>query len=182
MHIISKSNNSLNMSQSLTKDNKILIFSFVTAATTVIAGIYHLQMAPGSLSHNLGEGILFLVGGMLQVFWAVPVIKRWGKVWQIIGIIGTTVFVILWFSDRLHLIPETNIQGGRPSGDFPSGNLTGANISRGNPSGGIGIGLGGSALPIEICQIAFIGLYAVLSKMYSKILKTNEKKSDHHPT
>src|SRR5579885_2221994 len=95
------------MSQSLTKDKKLLIFSFVTAATTVIAGIYHLQMAPGSLSHNLGEGILFLVGGMLQIFWAVPVIKRWGKIWQIIGIVGTIVFFVLWLSDRLHLLPRS---------------------------------------------------------------------------
>src|SRR5574337_386262 len=136
MHIISKSNNSLNMSQSLTKDKKILIFSFVTAATTVIAGIYHLQMAPGSLSHNLGEGMLFLVGGMLQIFWAVPVIKRWGKIWQIIGIVGTIVFFVLWLSDRLHLLPE----GGGPSGHMP---------------------------PIEIFQIAFVGLYIVLSRMIS---------------
>lgn len=163
-------------------ERKIMLLTLVAAGTTVIAGILHLTMVPRSISRNPGEGILFLVGGILQVFWAVPVIKRWGRVWQIIGIIGTTVFVILWVSDRLHLIPETNIQGGRPSGDFPRGNLTGANIPRGNPSGGIGIGLGGSALPIEICQIAFIGLYAVLSKMYSKIQKTNEKKSDHHPT
>src|SRR5574340_1711761 len=103
------------MSQSLTKDKKILIFSFVTAATTVIAGTYHLQMAPGSLSHNLGEGILFLVGGILQVFWAVPVIKRWGNIWKIIGITGTIIFIILWLSDRFNLLPE----GGGPPGHMP---------------------------------------------------------------
>lgn len=66
------------MSQTITNDKKILTLSFVTAATTVIAGILHLQMVQGSLSHDIGEGILFLVGGLLQVFWAIPVIKRWG--------------------------------------------------------------------------------------------------------
>ena len=168
MPIISKSNSSLNMSQSLTKDKKILIFSFVTAATTVIAGIYHLQMAPGSLSHNLGEGILFLVGGMLQIFWAVPVIKRWGKVWQIIGIVGTIVFFVLWLSDRLHLLPE----GGEPSGHMhpreQRGNLTGGEFPKGSAPRGLGLVIGGILVPpIEIFQIAFVGLYIVLSKMIS---------------
>ncbi len=150
------------------KDKKILILSFVTAATTVIAGIYHLQMAPGSLSHNLGEGILFLVGGILQVFWAVPVIKRWGKVWQIIGIVGTIVFFTLWLSDRLHLLPE----GGGPSGHMqphePRGNFTGGEFPKGSAPRGLGLEIGGIMVPpIEMFQIAFIGLYTVLSKMLS---------------
>ena len=150
------------------KDKKILILSFVTAATTVIAGIYHLQMAPGSLSHNLGEGILFLVGGILQVFWAVPVIKRWGKVWQIIGIVGTIVFFALWLSDRLHLLPE----GGGPSGHMPPheprGNFTGGEFPKGSAPRGLGLEIGGIMVPpIEMFQIAFIGLYTVLSKMLS---------------
>lgn len=156
------------MSQSLTKDKKILIFSFVTAATTVIAGIYHLQMAPGSLSHNLGEGMLFLVGGMLQIFWAVPVIKRWGKIWQIIGIVGTIVFFVLWLSDRLHLLPE----GGGPSGHMPPreprGNFTSGEFQKGSAPRGLGLEIGGILVPpIEMFQIAFVGLYIVLSKMIS---------------
>ena len=157
------------MSQSLTKDKKILIFSFVTAATTVIAGIYHLQMAPGSLSHNLGEGVLFLVGGVLQIFWAVPVIKRWGKIWQIIGIVGTIVFFVLWLSDRLHLLPE----GGGPSGHAPPreprGNFTGGEFPKGSAPRGFGLAIGGILVPpIEMFQIAFVGLYVVLSKMISR--------------
>ena len=158
------------MSQTLGRDKKILIFSFVTAATTVIAGMYHLQMAPGSLSHNLGEGILFLVGGMLQVFWAVPVIKRWGKIWQIIGIAGTVVFIILWLSDRLHLLPEG---GGGPSGhipprESPRGNFTGGEFPRGSAPRGLGLQIGGILVPpIEMFQVAFVGLYVALSKMIS---------------
>jgi hypothetical protein len=165
MHIILKLNRSLNMSQALGHDKKILIFSFVTAATTAIAGIYHLQMAPGSLSHNLGEGILFLVGGILQVFWAVPVVKRWGKIWQIIGIAGTVIFIILWLSDRLHLFPE----GGGPSGHMPPrGNFTGGEFPKGSPPKGLELEIGGILVPpIEMFQIAFVGLYTVLSKMVS---------------
>lgn len=156
------------MSQSLTKDKKILIFSFVTAATTVIAGIYHLQMAPGSLSHNLGEGILFLVGGMLQIFWAVPVIKRWGKIWQIIGIVGTAVFFVLWLSDRLHLLPESGVPSGHMPPKEPRGNFTGGEFPKGPASRGLGLEIGGILVPpIEMFQIAFVGLYVVLSKMIS---------------
>ena len=151
------------------EDKKILIFSFVTAATTVIAGILHLQMAPGSLSHNLGEGILFLVGGMLQIFWAVPIIKRWGKVWQIIGIAGTVIFIVLWLSDRLHLLPE----GGPSSGhllqrEFQRGNMAGGEFPRSSAPRGLGLEIGGILVPpIEMFQVAFVGLYAMLAKMIS---------------
>ncbi len=153
------------MSEMKTSNPKLMIsLMYAAAATTVIAGILHMMMAPRSISHNMGEGILFLVGGILQIFWAVPVIRRWGKAWQIIGIIGTAVFVILFFSDRLHILPEGNILGGlQPSTSHEE-------FSRGVPRGqeGFGIGLGGTSLLIEVCQIAFIGLYAVLGKMISK--------------
>ena len=161
------------MSQTLWQDKKILLLSFVTAATTVAAGALHLQMAPGSLSHDLGQGILFLVGGILQIFWAVPVIKRWGRIWQIIGIAGTAVFFILWYSSRLHLIPE-NLFGGESSNhasprEFPRGNMTEGEFPRGSAPRGLGLVIGGLMVPpIEMFQIAFIGLYAVLSKMISK--------------
>ena len=138
-----------------------LPLSFVAASTTVIAGLLHLTMVPGSISHNLGEGILFLVGGMLQVFWAIPVIKRWGKIWQTIGIVGTLIFVVLYFSDRLHLMPEGAIEGGVSPATTHQGEF-----HRGNVPGGFRIG--GIALPIEICQIVFIGLYTILIKLYSK--------------
>src|SRR5574340_695759 len=171
---MSTSKRLLNMSQTLWQDKKILLLSFVTAATTVAAGILHLQMAPGSLSHDLGQGVLFLVGGMLHIFWAVPVIKRWGKVWQIIGIAGTAVFLVLWYASRLHLIPEDHLLGGEspnhvPPREFSRGNMTGGEFKRGSAPRGLGLVIGGIMVPpIEMFQIAFIGLYAVLAKMISK--------------
>ncbi len=156
------------------KDKKIILFSFAIAAVTVTAGILHIMMAPRSLSHDLGQGILFLVGGVMQVFWALPVIKQWGRVWQIIGIAGTAVFVVLYFTSRLHLLPEGNVQG-MPGGNaapanFPQEGINGSNFPRGiprGPPGGFGI-LGGSALVIELCQIAFIIMYAIQSVIISK--------------
>lgn len=146
------------------KGRGILIFSFVAAAATVAAGILHIQMAPGSLSHNLGEGTLFLIGGITQVFWAVPVMRQWGGVWQVIGIAGTAAFFILWYADRLHMIPEGNLPaGGQPSQEPPR------EFTKGHAPRGAGIVIGGLMVPpIEMFQVAFIGLYAALSKMISK--------------
>ena len=163
------------MSQTFSKDRKILIFSLVTAAATVIAGIMHLQMVPGNISRNTGEGILFLVGGLVQIFWAVPVVKRWGKVWQIIGLVGTGAFILMWYLDRLHLMPEGNILGGGQGAqehtprEFPRGNMTGGEFPRGPRPPQLGLQVGKILFPpIELFQIAFIGLYACLAKMISK--------------
>jgi len=169
------------MSKAMGKDKMIMLLSFAAVGTTVIAGILHIPMAPRSLSHDMGQGILFLVGGILQVFWAVPVIKRWGKVWQIIGIAGTAVLAILYFTSRLHLLPEGNIQGGIPQGNMPPGNFTREGIPGGNfsregprgPQGGLGI-IGSSALPIELCQIAFIVLYSIQGVIISRKQKASK--------
>ena len=162
------------MSQTLTSDKKIFILSIVAAATTVIAGVLHIQMAPRSLSENVGEGILFLVGGLLQIFWAVPVIKRWGRPWQIIGIAGTAIFFALWYADRLHLIPQGEMPGGaqRPPGEFPRGNMTQGEFPRGN----LPRGEGGFRVPqLEYFQMAFIGLYLALGIMISRKKKESKR-------
>jgi len=158
------------MSQTIRKDRKIILLSIAAAIATVVAGILHIVMAPRSLSEDLGEGILFLVGGILQVFWAVPVIRQWGRIWQIIGITGTVIFVILWFATHTHNLfgtgghmPEGIPPGNAPPGGPPQGNATGEHLPRGPPPRGI------ASIPqIEYFQIAFIGLYASLSKMISK--------------
>jgi hypothetical protein len=178
------------MSQSILTDKKMLLLSFVAAGVTITAGILHLQMVPMAISHDLGEGILFLVGGALQVFWAVPVIKRWGVIWQIIGIVGTAVFSIIWFSTHINSLLGTtgghmlggmmpgnvnadvgkfqtgnHMLGGMMQGNMSQGfhgNITGGNFPRGHPPTGI------RSIPqIEYLQMAFIVLYAGLSKMIS---------------
>jgi len=168
------------MSQTIWADKKILLLSFAAAGATVIAGILHVMMAPRSFSEDLGQGILFLVGGIAQIFWAVPVIRRWGKIWQIIGLVGTVVFVILFFASRYHLIPENVFgapQGNFHPGELPRGNFTGGELPRDHAPRNMGFRLPGDSLPIEVCQIAFIGLYAVLGKMYSKKPAKNPDKN-----
>lgn len=163
------------MSQSILSDKKMLLLSFVAAGLTVAAGIIHLQMAPMALSHDIGEGVLFLVGGALQVFWAVPVIKQWGRVWQIIGIVGTTAFSIIWFATHTHNLlggAGGHMPGGMPPGNMTQGfhgNMTGGNFPRGPPPTGV------KSIPqIEYFQIAFIVLYAGLSKIISSKKKQTQ--------
>ena len=101
------------MSNTVQSDKtKILPLVYVAAATTVIAGIIHILLAPHSLSDEVREGILFLVGGVLQVFWALPVIKRWNKIWQYVGIGGTAILIILWFSTHTRILSHGRGLGG----------------------------------------------------------------------
>ncbi|MFL6493886.1 MAG: hypothetical protein ACJ70N_03680 [Nitrososphaera sp.] len=105
------------------------------AATTAIAGMLHLMLGPNSLNSNMNQAILFTVGGIAQVFWIIPMIKKWGIPWYAIGIGGTIVFMALWIIIRM-----------------PGNPITGRGFSAGNPI----------ALTIEVFQAAFIGLAAAI--------------------
>ena len=105
---------------------------YIAAATaTAIAGLLHLMMGPNSLNFNVNQGILFIVGGIAQVFWIIPMIRRWGIPWYAIGIAGTIVFMALWIITRM-----------------PDNPITGRAGPAGNPI----------AITIEVFQAAFIGL------------------------
>jgi hypothetical protein len=116
---------------------KFTILLHAAAATTLIAGILHINRFIDTI--NSGEeignpDILFLVGGIAQVFWVVPIIRQWGKIWYSIGIAGTAIFMLLWIITRL---PENPITG------------------RAGPISGEGI-------VIQIFQIAFIILSIII--------------------
>ena len=117
--------------------NKFTILLFAAAATTLIAGILHINRFIDTISggEQIGNSdILFLVGGIAQVFWVIPIIRQWGKIWYSIGIAGTAVFMLLWIITRL---PENPITG------------------RAGPISGEGI-------IIQIFQIAFIILSIII--------------------
>lgn len=86
--------------------NKIDVLFYAAAATTAIAGIIHLVL--GIPSNNQNSQILFVVGGIAQIFWVIPTIRKWGNVWNLVGIGGTGVFVAIWVITR---IPENFITG-----------------------------------------------------------------------
>ena len=90
---------------------KFTVLLYAAAATTLIAGVLHINKFVDTISsgEQIGNAdILFLVGGIAQVFWVVPIIRQWGKKWYSIGIAGTVVFILLWVITR---IPENPITG-----------------------------------------------------------------------
>src|SRR5919197_1594044 len=75
--------------------NQILIYG--AAASTFIAGILHLALVPmyfDKMPTNVT--IFFIIAGLAQLFWIIPVIKRWSNIWYYVGIGGTVILIILW--------------------------------------------------------------------------------------
>ena len=82
------------------------------------------------MGFSLNFFTFFLVAGVAQLFWVVPMIRRWGRPWYFVGIGGTIVLIILFVITRL---PNNPISGRA----FPTGPM---------------------AIAIEVMQAAFIGL------------------------
>ena len=75
--------------------NQILIYG--SAVSTFIAGILHLALVPmyfDKMPTNVT--IFFIIAGLAQLFWIIPVIKRWSNIWYYVGIGGTVILIILW--------------------------------------------------------------------------------------
>jgi peptidoglycan/LPS O-acetylase OafA/YrhL len=110
---------------------------YSAAGTTAIAGILHLILAPNMLNFNPSSAILFFVGGVAQLFWVVPMIRRWGRVWYGIGIGGTLLLIALWMITRID----------------------------GNPITGRGGMINEMGIAVETMQWAFVGLTAAILVM-----------------
>ncbi len=105
---------------------------YAAAAATAISGMLHLSLAPGALGFNVNNGIFFLVAGVAQLFWIIPMIRRWGAPWYAAGIGGTAVLIAMYVITRM-----------------PGNPITG----RGGPVNELGAAT-------EVMQAAFIGLAA----------------------
>ena len=112
--------------------NRILYYA--AAATTAIAGILHLSLVPDIIGRNLNSGVFFLISGITQIFWVIPMLKRWGRTWYYIGIAGTIILIIMWVMTR---IP-------------------------GNPITGRGGPISEMAIAIEVFQVAYIIITAII--------------------
>lgn len=83
--------------------HKSLYYHIAAGATTGIAGILHLVLA----YNGIGRGgispfsIFFIVSGLAQLFWILPMVKRWGRIWYYIGIGGTIVLMIMYIITRV---------------------------------------------------------------------------------
>jgi hypothetical protein len=107
---------------------------YAAAATTAVAGILHLIFASNVIGSNMLSGTFFIVAGIAQIFWGLPMIRRWGKTWYYVGIAGTVILIILWTITRA---PNPIIEG------------------RALPINEIGV-------TIEVFQIAYIAITAII--------------------
>jgi hypothetical protein len=107
---------------------------YAAAGTTAIAGILHLLIVPNVISFNVNNAIFFLVSGIAQIFWVLPMVKRWGKIWYYIGIAGTIILIIMWAITRMP----------------------------GNPITGRGGPISDMAIAIQVFQIAYVIITAVI--------------------
>ena len=99
-------------------NTRLDVLFYAAAASTAIAGTIHLVL--GVPSNNQNSQILFVVGGIVQIFWLVPMIRKWGQAWYFVGVGGTVVFVAIWIITRI----PGNIITGRGGKISESGILT----------------------------------------------------------
>ncbi len=132
---MSKNNNNASQVQRSSFRNYQYLF-IAAAVATAIAGIVHLYMP---LSHprmlgNIPTATFFLGSGIAQLFWVIPMIKRWGRIWYYVGIAGNIAFIILYVITR-----------------FP-----------GNPVNGRGGDVDIVDMTCELAQVAYIAITAVI--------------------
>jgi hypothetical protein len=73
--------------------------------TTGIAGILHFRLFFNGLDRGINDiGLFFLLSGVLQLFWVIPMIRRWGRPWYYFGLVGTIVLIILWVMTRKNFL------------------------------------------------------------------------------
>ncbi len=113
---------------------KEALLYYAAAGTTAIAGILHLLLVPNIIGFNVNTAIFFLVSGIAQIFWVLPMVKRWGKMWYYIGIAGTIILIIMWAITRMP----------------------------GNPITGRGGPINDMAIAIEVFQIAYVIITAII--------------------
>jgi uncharacterized membrane protein YuzA (DUF378 family) len=70
---------------------------YAAAASTLIAGVLHLAIVPMFFAQmSIDNTIFFIVSGLAQIFWIIPVIKGWSKPWYYVGIGGTVILIIMY--------------------------------------------------------------------------------------
>jgi hypothetical protein len=75
--------------------NKAIFYA--AAACTFFAGVLHIALIPMFFTQlTLDVTIFFLVSGLSQVFWVIPIIKKWSNFWYYFGIGGTVVLIIMY--------------------------------------------------------------------------------------
>ncbi|VFJ13499.1 hypothetical protein [Candidatus Nitrosocosmicus franklandus] len=51
------------------------------------------MFVPSSIPAGIQYTAIFLISGLAQLFWVLPMARRWGRIWYVIGFAGTAVLV-----------------------------------------------------------------------------------------
>ena len=79
------------------------IFCYVAACITLLAGILLLTLF--SLDTRINwMSIFFLVSGFFQIFWVLPIVKRWGNYWYYAGIVGSLISIAVYVEYPIFLL------------------------------------------------------------------------------
>lgn len=118
------------------------------AVCTGIAGILHPRLVQNAISFNfINYVIFFLVSGIAQLFWVLPMIKRWVWKWYAIGIVGTVILVGLTGYVIISILY--------------------------NPISGRG-GISEMAIAIEVFQVAYVVITVIIVSKERSLCKMKE--------
>ena len=133
---MSKNNNNASQQRRRYSFSNYQYLFIAAAVATAIAGIVHLYMplAHTRMFENIPMVTFFLGSGIAQIFWILPMIRRWGRIWYYIGIAGNIAFIILYVVSRLP----------------------------GNPVTGRGGDVDATDMICELAQVAYIAITAVI--------------------
>ena len=123
---------------------------YSAAVTTFITGILHLTFVPNLIGISGYTSLFFLITGIAQLFWVVPILKKWSNIWCYVGIGGTFILLSLWLIKR---VPHNRI------------------LYRALPVNDIGI-------VIEVLQSAFIIVCGLIIVTTNRELYTHEKETE----
>jgi len=123
---------------------------YSAAVTTFITGILHLTFVPNLIGISGYTSLFFLITGIAQLFWVVPILKKWSNIWYYVGMGGTFIILALWLITR---VPNNRI------------------LNRALPVNDIGI-------VIEVLQTAFIILCGLIIVTTNRELYTQEKETE----
>jgi len=123
---------------------------YSAAVTTFITGILHLTFVPNLIGFSGYTSLFFFITGIAQLFWVVPILKKWSNIWYYAGMGGTFILMALWLITR---VPNNRI------------------LNRALPVNDIGI-------VIEVLQTAFIILCGLIIVTANRELHTQEKETE----
>src|SRR5919106_2240782 len=78
----------------INKSNRSLYYA--AAAFTALAGILHLILVQYFIGFDSNTSTFFVITGLAQIFWVIPIIRRWGRLWYIAGIAGSIALIFSW--------------------------------------------------------------------------------------